>query len=419
MQRLKGVIFSLRDVIFHKGQSDPILFAQLEKLILWLKSKGVQPVFVANHSWAFTSEDGTKQDVRQVLKARWGDCPWYIASEGDMPFKPLAAAMQTVLAKQGWKHTEAIFVGNNDDDMKTARNGGLLFLNAMWHGEASPYGYQFESPLDVARFVDCFCIGATDWFWSISDGPLRVYAIAPFSTLSPRYADAQPYSAHARNTAKHLGGDATFWGRLLASRVYFSGLVDEIHYITSYPGHSTLSQQPVVTDALTILADSLRRKYLPDLILRHSTATKSQNARIAGNVVDHANQIKTIRLERFPTKTKQGERYKVSPIRSGKTVLVVDDICTQGNSFESARAFIEKAGASCILLAWLKTINTDYQAIKGALPITDPFANIAASIGTIPVKTYSFASAIRNGSATANLSDVFQRYYEWDWPASV
>ena len=31
-------------------------------------------------------------------------------------------------------------------------------------GEANPYGYQFQSPKDVARFVDCICLGLDDWF---------------------------------------------------------------------------------------------------------------------------------------------------------------------------------------------------------------------------------------------------------------
>jgi hypothetical protein len=141
-----------------------------------------------------------------------------------------------------------------------------------------------------------------------------------------------------------------------------------------------------VTDALTILADSPQRRYLPDLIVRHATATKSQSARIAGNAVDHLNQLGTIRLEKLPVKSKSGERYKSSPIKSGKTVLIVDDICTEGNSFESARALIEKARANCILLAWLKTINKDYHAISGSLPISNPFSPVTPSSVKVPTK---------------------------------
>jgi len=127
--------------------------------------------------------DGSTQDLKGVLSQQWGSMPWYIASNGDMPFKPFAAAMEHVLARHGWKTHEAIYVGNTQEDMKTAVNGKLLFLNALWHGKANPYGYQFNSPLDVARFVDCFCLGLDDWFWQIVDGDVRVYALGPFSTI--------------------------------------------------------------------------------------------------------------------------------------------------------------------------------------------------------------------------------------------
>ena len=54
--------------------------------------------------------------------------------------------------------------------------------------------------------------------------------MAPFTTMSAQYAQAHAYSANARATSKSGTGDANFWGRLLAARVYFSGLADEIDY---------------------------------------------------------------------------------------------------------------------------------------------------------------------------------------------
>ena len=415
MKQLKGVIFSLRDVIFHSGKIDPTLFAELEKLILWLKKCGVTPVFVSNRPWVFAKQDGSKENVELTMNQRWGQSPWYIASRGDIPYKPQAAAIQTVLQKQGWQHNEVIYVGNTDDDMKTARNGKVLFLNAQWHGQANPYGYLFNSPLDVARFIDCFCLNTSDWFWAIEKPPLHAYAVAPFSTLSRNYLHAQQYSAHARNTAKHLGGDATFWGRLLASRVYFSGLVDQINYITHYPGHSPQSKQPVVSDALTILADSLQRRYIPDLLCRHAAAKKSQTARTTGQSVDHLHQLNTIYVEQHPIKDKKGGRYKTSPLRAGKSVLVVDDICTQGNSFEAARAFIRGTGAETICLSWLKTINTDYRALGANPTVQDPYKSYAFQ--ALPaVVDYPFSTSIRNNAATVNLDEIFQSYYQWDWP---
>lgn len=210
MAKLKGAIFSLRDVIVRNGAVDANITSEVGKLIRWLRHAGVQPVFVSNHHWLAKMPDGSTKDLKSVLSQQWGDMPWYIALNGDMPLKPFAAAMRHVLSQRGWTPHEAIYVGNTEDDMKTAVNGKLLFLNAVWHGEASLYGYQFESPLDVARFIDCFCLGLDDWFWKVEDGDVRVYALGPYSTKSPQYAEAQQYSTHAHATAKHLGGMLPF-----------------------------------------------------------------------------------------------------------------------------------------------------------------------------------------------------------------
>jgi hypothetical protein len=402
MARLKGAIFSLRDVIVRHGAADQRLTSELGNLITWLQRQGVRPVFVSNHDWVAKMPDGSTKDLKSVLSQQWGQTPWYVASNGDMPFKPRAEAMEYVLAEQGWKRHEAIYVGNTDDDMKTAVNGKLLFLNAVWHGEASPYGYQFDSPLDVARFIDCFCLD------------LRVYALGPYSTKSARYAQAQQYSTHAHNTAKHLGGDATFWGRLLAASVYLSGLGEEINHIAPYPGHSTTSAQPVIGAALTILAKSLKKSYLPDLIIRHTTAPKSQAARIKGKAVDPLDQLKTIRLNPKPTKGAKGNVYANPPLRRGKAILVVDDICTEGNAFEAARAYIENTGAKAICLAWLKTINTDYQAFSQR-PTLRPYE--PNNLASAPQRTtYQFSQCIGNQGAMADLERLFARYYSWKWP---
>ncbi len=225
---LKGAIFSLHDVLAKQGDLDAALLAETFRLLRYLKKRGVEPVFVSNKQWTVTYRDtGVTKSFKEVLETELGPVGYYIGGIDGMPYKPQAAATDFILQKQGWNRREVVFIGNSDIDMKTASTGRLMFLNATWHGKANPYGFQFSSPLDIARFLDCLCLGLNDWFWTINDGPLRVYAMAPFSTLSSQYLQAHAYSANARATSKQGMGDSTFWGRLLAARVYFSGLVDE------------------------------------------------------------------------------------------------------------------------------------------------------------------------------------------------
>jgi hypothetical protein len=283
---------------------------------------------------------------------------------------------------------------------------------------ASPYGFQFESPLDVARFIDCLCLGLAGWFWALEQPPLRVYSLAPFTTMSAKYAQAHAYSVNARATSKHGTGNANFWGRLLAARVYFSGLADEFDYITAYPGHSPTSKPTVIADALNILGQSLRKNYLPDLLIRHTKAVKSQTARASGGSVGIDNQLNTITLNPTPTRGVGGPPYRAMPVKAGKTVLLVDDICTEGNSFEAGRAFIGATGAATICLSWLKTINSDYRAVAPPLTIPNPYAPCIVRT-PIATTTHWYGSSISSPSAPTDLAHMYQRYFNWTWPVGL
>ena len=414
---LKGAIFSLHDVLVTKGTINAPLFEETLRLLCYLKARGVEPVFIGNHDWAVTSL-GQSKPFRTLLEERLGPISYYIGGQNGMPYKPRADSTAHILSEKGWQRNEVLYVGNTTDDMKTAANGGLMFVNVMWHGVASPYGFQFDSPRDVARFVDCICLGLDGWFWALEQGDLRVYALAPFTTLSPRYAQAHAYSENAKATSKHGAGDANFWGRLLAARIYFSGLADEIDYITAYPGHAPTSNATVISEALNILGQSLRKSYLPDLILRHTKAVKSQTARASGGSVGLDNQLNTIRLNPAPVRGVGGKPYKSPPARGGKRVLVIDDICTEGNSFEGARAYLRAAGAQTVCVSWLKTINKDYRAVSPAFGPFNPY--IAQTFPTpIATTTHWYSSAISSHAAPTDLADVYNRYFSWAWPADI
>lgn len=177
---LKGIIFSLRDVLTKSGPVDAVLLQETLKLLRFLKQRSVTPVFAGNHDWTVMNHaTGKSRRFQEVLEDYLGPVSFYLGGRAGMPYKPRAGAVAHILTDQGWTRREVLYVGNSDNDMKTARNGGVLFLNAVWHGEASPYGYRFESPRDIARFIDCLCLGLHNWFWALEKGDLRVYALAP------------------------------------------------------------------------------------------------------------------------------------------------------------------------------------------------------------------------------------------------
>src|SRR3546814_3877315 len=93
-------------------------------------------------------------------------------------------------------------------------------------------------------------------------------------------------------------------------------------------------------------------------------------------------------------------------------MLVVDDICTEGNSFEAARAYLRAAGAQAVCVSWLKTINTDYRAVSPALGYFNPYIaqTFPASIATV---NQWYSSAISSHAAPTDLADVYNRYFSW------
>ena len=60
MAKLKGIIFSLRDVLAPQGPVNKALFEQTIRLLRFLKQRGIAPVFANNHDWVFTTTDGKR-----------------------------------------------------------------------------------------------------------------------------------------------------------------------------------------------------------------------------------------------------------------------------------------------------------------------------------------------------------------------
>ena len=129
------------------------------------------------------------------------------------------------------------------------------------------------------------------------------------------------------------------------------------------------------------------------------------------------NDFYTFAQKAFPIVSPEGElrsnwhveamTYVQSPLRPGRFVLVVDDFCTQGNSFEAARAYVERTGARAICLGWLKTINTDYLKIADPPGIVDPyaanhFAKSPKQVGIRIIPPYEIVAQCRTSRKSSN-----------------
>lgn len=396
---LKCVFFGDRNVIGFNNY----LYG-VDRLIGFLLERNIRPVILSNDR---TDE---RLFLEKNLKNKYRELIWYIADRDNTPKKPKSESVSSVLQALELEANEAIYVGNSDPDMKTAVNSNLLFLNASWCGKNIDYGFEFQTPYEIARFIDVFCQRDNLWSYAINDRNLEYYALGIYGTWEEKY---KIYSDDAREAVKYGRGHPDFWIKYLLSTVYFSGLHERIDYIAPYPSHKQGSTPTVMEEAVITFAKCFRKKYLKDLITRHTNAVKSSYARTQGKQLDHLNQLNTINLNSSPIKDSSGKRYKNCPLQEGKTVLVIDDFCTQGYSLEAARVYIEQTGAKVILLSLLKTINKNYSKAD----IVKQFSPFQANRFTPIEKTleYPFYKHIIEKSADREIRHKLETYDEWKW----
>lgn len=407
---LKGVLFSLENVLYHDNHLVAKEVEEFGRLVKFLRSRGVTPAVVANRTRTLKTKGVKLQDA---LTRKWGDFPWFVAEEGTGGWKPKAEAVDKVLAATGWKRQEVALIGNDAEDMKTAKNGGVLFLNAEWFEEGSAYGLKFSSIRDIGRFIDLCCLKQHPWFFRIEDGDLQFYALGPYARSDSRFGT---FSNDALYALKNGTSHTRFWVETLCASTYFSGVSQGLNYIAPYPGHTAGSGSAVLDDALVQVATCFGITYTRDLIQRHKTVQKAAFDR---STADHARQFNSIKLNRTPQRTLAGQQYKNNPLKRDRRVLVVDDFCTKGYSFEAARHFIGQTGASCVCVSFLKTVSRDYETLTGFRRF-DPFVpQQLASVGGKRGKSYPYSSHIVDPAAPTELSNALAQYDGWSWPGGA
>jgi len=417
---LKAVIFNVSGVLLKDSNAADQTTAmaaarkdairiELRLLFDFLRSRSVRPVIVTNHNWTFTDrQTGVVQPIEEGLTQLFGAHTLYVASRGDMPFKPLKDALDHVLAHENLQVEEAIVVGKSKEDFRAAINSGLLFLNATWDKQEVPYGFAFDTPLNVQRFIDLFALKEHPWFYRIDD-PVRYMSLAPFSTMKEAYAE---YSGAARNAAKRGSPERHFFLNTLVASLYFSGISKDIDYIAAVPGHAQGYGNRHMDDVLTLAGEVFRARYLPDLVVRHTTAASNRATRVSGEAPLPETQLNTIHLTSLPL-FKAPKRYKNAVKLKGKTVLVFDDFTTRGYSFEAVRAYLAASGANAILVSWLKTINSDYTVLTMRESIRPFEPNTGFTSASYTCQSLPYHQHIVDTGAVPELLEAFRRFREY------
>ncbi|EDM59788.1 conserved hypothetical protein [Vibrio parahaemolyticus AQ3810] len=413
-KKLKGVILSVEDTIMNMNELNEEVFEEVRKLMAFFKLRDITPVLLANQARTIKIDNNPERDLYDYLDEQFPELTIFTRlRDPKIEPKPRKAATQYVLKEMGWESNEVVYLGSSDDDMRTAVNGGILFLRATWYSNNTTYGFEFGEPKEVARFIDTLCLREHFWSHEIVDGEFEYYALAPFSTLKP---SLKSYSQHAKAAAKFGHGQVDFWLGALVTSMYFTGIHQRIDYIAAYPGHSAGVGNAQMNSDLMTFGQCFNKAYLHNLIERYETAIKSQTARINNTFLDHHNQLSTIKLNKLPNRNYK-QPYKNPPLKKGKTILVVDDFCTKGWSLDTARKYIEQTKAKTILVTWLKTINTNYCTI-GSMEKFDPYDE-NKFLGVPMGKEYNYHAYHVDGAASDELHDTLVQYLNWDWPKGL
>jgi predicted amidophosphoribosyltransferase len=323
------------------------------------------------------------------------------------PARQKGGSVEPILTQFGVKLNETILVGARDEDMRAGVNNKLLLLRPAWYNSELKYGFELESISKLSRFCLIFGTRTHPIYWRVSDATHNVHvaAMGPFSTMIEAYAK---FGSDAVAAAKYEAGTLEFWHQLITSTLYFSGIIHQVDLIAVYPGHESGIKEKAFYEVLSLLGKCFRKTFYVDLLLRHKDAAKSQPTKAA--LRKFTEQVNTLRLNRYPRQFGQVPRTSQIPL-NGKTVLVVDDICTSGRSMDTARAYFAAAGARTILFSWLKTINTDFVSMQPA-PTLMPFdVNIIKSEPTSV--SYGYVSHIVDGQAPTEIDNVLKQFQSW------
>ncbi|MCB0713819.1 MAG: HAD hydrolase-like protein [Ignavibacteriae bacterium] len=408
--KLKGLILSLDNVLTDNAvirRNDP-MFEDVGRLMRFLQYRQIKPIIFLNRPRMDINGTPLLTFLNTLFKC---DMDLVIAQELELPMKPSPAGVNHILDQNDWQPNEVLYMGNSDTDVRTAINSHVLFVNVGWFHDSVEYGIRFESPWEVARFVDIFCLRDHLWEYHIDKGPLQVYALTLGGWQEQPYKD---YYDHARTALKEGNKNTDFWIKYLTSTIYFSGIYDKANYFAPYPTHQEGSGNNIIDQYLQPFSKCFNKTYLKDIIVRHTNVLSSHKHQSSRSF---KKQLESISLNKNATNPRTGRAYANPPLNKNKTVLVIDDFCTFGHSFETARAYIEATGASAICVACIKTLARSYEQIT-QITVSDPY--MPNKLSQEPtVDPHRMNDHVTDREAPYELKQRIEQYNSWDWPYSI
>jgi len=293
---------------------------------------------------------------RAAVEQRFRDedlpLPDFIVTQAEVGTrKPSPAFVHAIQELADVELSEMVYIGDDDrTDAFCAINAQVLPFAAQYSQSDTPreYGLPFREPKDVRDYLATFGKQDEPYFGWTYAAPcadtgaaidVRVL-LGDHSWLTDILKRVLKEQQDLRVGPREVSVRSLLF-HYLVSQCYLSGLTSEIDWLTVYPGHEASSTNIFLQQLIETLARAFRDRSVPDLLVRHEEAPKSQYQRAEQrNIFD---QFRTIQLNPKYQKT----------IRD-KGVLVLDDFTTAGFSLETARRMLLQGGAErvvCVAIA--------------------------------------------------------------------
>lgn len=298
------------------------------------------------------ASNGFRGQVERNFRAAGLDIPRIIVTRQDMGVaKPSPKFVYRVRDLAGVALNEIVYIGDSDGtDSLCAINAKVLPFAAHYSTSGKPmeYGLPVPHPTAFHQYLATFGKQKAPYFgWNFDekcpDSDLPVLVRVLFGDHGS-LGITQPLKTILKDQRSVAIGRydiplATILFQYLVSQSYLSGIIHDVDWITIYPGHKANSVNPLLKTFSSYLAKAFTQRFIPDLLIRHAEAPKSQF--IPGDKRSIFNQFQTIMVN---DAHQRRLKYK-----SGKTILVLDDFTTSGCSLETARRMLLQAGAKQVV----------------------------------------------------------------------
>jgi hypothetical protein len=269
------------------------------------------------------------------------------------------AWVERALQEFGVERNELVWLGDTDNDMRSAVNGGVIYFHAGWSVSDYPYGIHLTEPSLLPLYLQEFFQKPSPWYWQFNGTDRQGRRITAKALMDANGAGIDVLRNDLILFLKEGGNPRVGPMRVrdfiflhFVGSMFSDPLYREVDIWTAYPS-SRGGVNPTLGGLVGLVARIFKDRYFGDLLIRHTQSMDSGTSRLREIQVDFYNQSNTVRVN-------PDHRQRIQ----GRCIAVMDDFTTRGYSGECARQLLLEAGAAEVVCVNVSKYGRDYWVIS-------------------------------------------------------